>query len=139
MITIFQNLSKQKGSSLTFSAQGGRGKEKNLSAGKMPAGSEGEAEGGCGENSASPEPKRSPAALIVVQSRTQQKSFFPFTCRQTFNATNGYNPFVCNTQKYIGASRTASVRKSVEDSRQALRKSRSPAQSIATLPRFPAR
>jgi len=36
--------------------------------------SEGEAEGGCGENSASPEPKRSPAALLV-QSRTQQKSF----------------------------------------------------------------
>jgi len=36
--------------------------------------SEGEAEGGCGGNSASPEPKRSPAALLV-QSRTQQKSF----------------------------------------------------------------
>jgi len=32
------------------------------------------AEGGCGGNSASPEPKRSPAALLV-QSRTQQKSF----------------------------------------------------------------
>ena len=36
--------------------------------------SEGEAEGGCGGNSASPEPKRSPATLLV-QSRTQQKSF----------------------------------------------------------------
>ena len=47
--------------------------------------SEGEAEGGCGaprsrasslrgKNSASPEPKRSPAALLV-QSRSQQKSF----------------------------------------------------------------
>ena len=36
--------------------------------------SEGEAEGGRGGNSASPEPKRSPAALLV-QSRTQQKSF----------------------------------------------------------------
>jgi hypothetical protein len=36
--------------------------------------SEGEAEGGCGGNSASPEPKRSPAALIV-QSRVPQKSF----------------------------------------------------------------
>jgi len=36
--------------------------------------SEGEAEGGCGGNSASPEPKRSPAALLV-QSRGQQKSF----------------------------------------------------------------
>jgi len=36
--------------------------------------SEGEAEGGCGGNSASPEPKRSPAALLV-QNRGQQKSF----------------------------------------------------------------
>ena len=36
--------------------------------------SEGEAKGGCEGNSASPEPKRSPAALLV-QSRTQQKSF----------------------------------------------------------------
>ena len=36
--------------------------------------SEGEAEGGCGGNSASPEPKRSPAALLV-QSRTPLKSF----------------------------------------------------------------
>ncbi|MDD2679057.1 MAG: hypothetical protein PHS81_04200, partial [Candidatus Nanoarchaeia archaeon] len=36
--------------------------------------SEGEAEGGCGGNSASPEPKRSPAALLV-QSRGQRKSF----------------------------------------------------------------
>ena len=35
---------------------------------------EGEAEGGCGGNSASPEPKRDPAALLV-ESRTQQKSF----------------------------------------------------------------
>ena len=36
--------------------------------------SEGEAEGGCGGNSASPEPKRSPAALLV-QSRAKQKNF----------------------------------------------------------------
>ena len=36
--------------------------------------SEGEAEGGCGGNSASPEPKRSPAAPLV-QSGGQQKSF----------------------------------------------------------------
>jgi len=32
------------------------------------------AEGGCGGNSAAPEPKRSPAALLV-QSRVPQKSF----------------------------------------------------------------
>ena len=64
------------GGSLTFSAQGGRGKEKNcLPATKNFASpSEGEAEGGCGGNSASPEPKRSPATLLV-QSRSQQKSF----------------------------------------------------------------
>src|SRR5574343_1093584 len=36
--------------------------------------SEGEAEEGCGGNSASPEPKRSPVALLV-QSRVSQKSF----------------------------------------------------------------
>ena len=36
--------------------------------------SEGEAEGGCGGNSASSEPKRSPAALLG-QSRVPQKSF----------------------------------------------------------------
>ena len=36
--------------------------------------SEGEAEGGCGGNFASPEPKRSPAALLV-QSRPPKKSF----------------------------------------------------------------
>jgi len=45
---------------------------KNKPAEKMPAGSEGAAEGGCGGNSAAP--KRSPAALLV-QSRSQQKSF----------------------------------------------------------------
>jgi len=44
------------------------------SAEKRAVGSEGEAEGGCGGNSASPEPKRSPAALLV-QSRVPQKSF----------------------------------------------------------------
>ena len=63
------------GSSLTFSAQGGRGKEKNLKpAEKIAVRSEGEAEGGCRGNSASPEPKRSPAALLA-KSRAQQKSF----------------------------------------------------------------
>ena len=36
--------------------------------------SEGEAEGGCGGNSASPEPKRSPAALLF-ESRPPKKSF----------------------------------------------------------------
>ena len=66
------------GSSLTFSAQGGRGKEKNLvAAKKFAVGSEGAAEGGGGGNSAAPEriqKKASPAALLV-ESRTPQKSF----------------------------------------------------------------
>ena len=59
--------------------------------------SEGEAEGGCGaprsrasslrgKNSALPEPKRSPAALLV-QSRTQQKSFlFLLPARRSLGA-----------------------------------------------------
>jgi len=44
------------------------------SAEKRAVGSEGEAEGGCGGNSASPEPKRSPATLLV-KSRPTKKSF----------------------------------------------------------------
>jgi len=64
------------GSSLIFSALGGRGKEKKEkpTAKNFASPSEGEAEGGCGENSASPEPKRIPAALLV-QSRPPKKSF----------------------------------------------------------------
>src|SRR3990167_2681717 len=66
------------GSSLTFSGEGGWGKEKNLVAIKNPVRpSEGAAEGGCGGNSAAPERNQteaSPAALLV-QSRTPQKSF----------------------------------------------------------------
>ena len=70
------------GSSLNFSAQGGRGKEKNCRlAEKIAVESEGEAEGGCGGNSASPEPKsrsggiNSAPATLLAKSRTQQKSF----------------------------------------------------------------
>ena len=74
---------KTKGSSLSLPAHGWVGaratsflaahfaKQNTNSVGVQ---SEGEAEGGCGGNSASPEPKRSPAALLV-QSRGQQKSF----------------------------------------------------------------
>ena len=76
---ILENLRKHntKGSSLTFSAQGGRGKEKNLVAAKNPVRpSKGKAEGGCGGNSALPLQKieASPAALLAP-SRTPQKSF----------------------------------------------------------------
>jgi len=74
----------QKGSSLSLPAHGRVGaratslfsaahfaKQNTNSVGVQ---SKGEAEGGCGGNSASPEPKRSPAALLI-QSRVQQKSF----------------------------------------------------------------
>ena len=76
MILNYKTFGKQnKGSSLNFSASGGRDKEKEEKATeKIAVQSEGEAEGRCGGNSASPEPKRSPAALLV-QSRSQQKSF----------------------------------------------------------------
>ena len=47
---------------------------RNNPAEKIAVGSEGAAEGGCGWNSAAPEPKRSPAALLV-QSGVPQKSF----------------------------------------------------------------
>ena len=72
------------GSSLNFSAQGGRGKEKNCRlAEKIAVGSEGEAEGGCGLcPSASPELKsrikcgiNSAPTAMLAKSRTQQKSF----------------------------------------------------------------
>ena len=46
----------------------------NVAAKNFRRGSEGAAEGGCGGNSAAPEPKRSPAACSV-KSRSQQKSF----------------------------------------------------------------
>ena len=66
---------KKKGSSFVFSALGGWDKEKKEnSAKKIAVGSEDEAEGGCGGIPAAPEPKRSPAALLV-QSRVPQKSF----------------------------------------------------------------
>ncbi len=74
---------KTKGSSLSLPAHGWVGaratsflaahfaKQNTNSVGVQ---SEGEAEGGCGGNSASPEPKRSPAALLI-KSRPPKKSF----------------------------------------------------------------
>jgi hypothetical protein len=74
---------KTKGSSLSLPAHGWVGaratsflaahfaKQNTNSVGVQ---SEGEAEGGCGGNSASPEPKRSPAALLS-RSRLPKKSF----------------------------------------------------------------
>jgi len=78
----FLEFNQQKGSSINLSAHGWVGaRARNLAAhfalqntNSVGVQSEGEAEGGCGGNSASPEPKRSPAALLV-QSRSQQKNF----------------------------------------------------------------
>ncbi len=68
MILNYKSFSKQnKGSSLTFSALGGRGKEKILikPAEKIAAGARARRkEGVWGRNSAAPEPKQSPAALL---------------------------------------------------------------------------
>ena len=71
----YSEIVKKKGSSFVFSASGGRDKEKKEKpAEKIAVGSEGAAERGCGGNSAVPEPKRSPAALLG-QSSAPQKSF----------------------------------------------------------------
>ena len=66
-----------KGSSLNFSAHGWWGKEKELAAAKNPVRPrKNTAEGGCGGNSAVflRKIEAKPAALLV-ESRTQQKSF----------------------------------------------------------------
>ena len=80
MIPQTSKISKQiLESSLTFSALGGRGKEKRIKpAAKIFASpNEGEAKGGCGGNSASPEriQKADSPAVLLVQSRTPHKSF----------------------------------------------------------------
>jgi len=77
---LHQKLRKvNKGSSLTFSAQGGRGKEKNQKpdAKIFRRRSEGVAEGGFGGNSATPEriQKADSPAVLLVKSRTPHKSF----------------------------------------------------------------
>src|SRR3990167_11138376 len=83
-ISKFNKSVKQLGSSLSLPAHGWVGARATLlflaahfakqNTNSVGVQSEGEAEGGCGGNSASPEPKRSPAALLV-KSRAQQKRF----------------------------------------------------------------
>src|SRR3989338_6529160 len=81
----FSSFSQTKlGSSLSVPAHGGVGERATLlflaahfakqNTNSVGVQSEGEAEGGCGGNSARSEPKRSPAALLV-KSRTPKKSF----------------------------------------------------------------
>jgi len=69
------------GSSLIFSAQGGRGKEKNLKlAAKIFASpSEGEAEGGCEGNSASPERQNSQSGFSLKKVRILTKRHRQFS------------------------------------------------------------
>ena len=77
MVSKNNELVNLNGSSLTFSAHGWWGKEKNNVAAKNPVRSrKNTAEGGCGGNSAVflQKIEASPAALLV-ESRTQQKSF----------------------------------------------------------------
>jgi len=65
-----------KGSSLTFSAQGGRGKEKIVSAKKSFCRSEdGSAGGGWGEECRAVRAKSAEPRRLLVQSRTPKKSF----------------------------------------------------------------
>src|SRR3989338_2633667 len=79
IISYFLNLS-QIGSSANSPAhwEGGARKRKNqVFAKKFASPSEGEAEGGCGGNSASPEriQKADSPAVLLVKSRTPQNSF----------------------------------------------------------------
>ena len=77
MVSKNTELVNLKGSSLTFSAHGWWGKEKKIVAAKISVRPrKNTAEGGCGENSAVflQKIEASPAALLI-QSRTQQKSF----------------------------------------------------------------
>ena len=103
------------GSSLTFSASGGWDKEKEEKPDeKIAVKSEGEAEGECGGNSASPEPKRSPAALLV-QSRSQQKSFLFLLeekSRRAQNKKSEENFFAGQRAKRAAAGRSVQISQS---------------------------
>jgi len=118
------------GSSLTFSVQGGRDKEKKLSAEKIGSPSEGAAEGGCGGNSAALELKsrikcgiNSAPAALLVESRTPKKSFIFLLeekirraqnqkCKQNFSlvwralASGGGAERVSSAQKRFGFRQT---------------------------------
>ena len=80
-----------KGSSLTFSAQGGRGKEKKIVATENSVRpSEGMAEGGCVGNSAMPERNQivdSPAVLLE-EAGHHRKTFFSFLEEKIGRAQN---------------------------------------------------
>ena len=74
---ILENLRKDniKGSSLTFSAQGGRGKEKIVSAEKPFAEARTARQEGLGEECRAVRAKSAKPRRLLVQSRTPQKSF----------------------------------------------------------------
>ena len=78
-IMILENLSKDniKGSSLTFSAHGGRGKEKYLKPAEKNfcRSEDGSAGGGWGEECRAVRAKSEKPRRLLVQSRTPQESF----------------------------------------------------------------
>ena len=74
MVSKNTELVNPKGSSLPFSAQGGRGKGKNSAAKKISVGSEGAAEGGCGGNSAAPERIEPRHLSEYLEGRTPKKN-----------------------------------------------------------------
>jgi len=70
---------KKKGSSFIFSAQGGRGKEKNCKpAEKIAVGSEGEAEGGGIPPHPSKYKKRTAPPSCSLRAEPRKKVFFSF-------------------------------------------------------------
>jgi len=78
MIPNFVFLSNSiSGSSFTFSAQGGRGKEKNLKPAKksLCRSEDGSAGGGWGEECRAVRAKSAKPSRLLVQSRTPKKSF----------------------------------------------------------------
>ena len=90
MVSKNNELVNLKGSSLTFSAHGWWGKEKNLVAAKISVRpSKGMAEGGCGGNSAIPLQKieASPAALLV-KARHHRKILFSLGEKEIRRAQN---------------------------------------------------
>ena len=70
---------KKKGSSFAFSASGGWDKEKKGKAAEkfLRSPSEGEAEGGCGGNSASPERQSSQSGFSSKKVRISSKRYLP--------------------------------------------------------------
>src|SRR3989344_3775947 len=89
MITKTMKFINLKGSSLIFSAHGGWGKEKNLSAKNPVRPSEGMAEGGCGGNSALPSQKiQASSSTLLFKARHHRKTLFSLGEKEIRRAQN---------------------------------------------------